>query len=623
MIFAYSPSSYTFGYHGPNQRGVRAVNILENLSKNSGTMSYTFKIFHGVSMGIVYLVLYPIGVYIAGYHQELSSWVDYHQLLMSMGLTQSLYTVFTMVLHNDRGIGRMFLHKAIGIALVVVNLTTFLLGTSVKLKNTKFYINHRRTTHKVLGYLTVLLGFVNCYFGIEEINAGPIRFLFIAFLLVILVIGGFVIRFSKQKNREVDPSKIQALPLFEWDEVLDRVSTGSKWLVINGYIYDVGNFMNEHPGGSELLEGLLGTDCTEQFGTIERRSFVPRKLNSAESSKQKSGGSSMASSGDFSGSMRPNLQMHKHSRLAHNQLSTLAVGKLKSFIRKDVRTSLLSQEFTNTALSPAEFIPIQLIQKQLIVHDSAKETVFKCIFRFERMEDFVEFQPGDSVMLMATRHMETIQRPYTPINVRNVGQMEFIIKVYPQGKFSNCVARAKPGTVFKARGPVRHAVVQKRFQEKEWTDLLLLCSGTGITPMILLIDYVCGKGLLKGKIVLLCSFQTDRDIIDTERLQRMDTKYAGQVKVFITIGSSVNEWVGFKGPISHLMISKAVTLAKFEYFKTKRRSLTFEQADSVSVYHHIPGKKLMVFLCGTPSFVERTKAQVLELQIPPENVTIY
>jgi NAD(P)H-flavin reductase len=621
MIFAYSSTSYTFGYHGPNQRGVRQVNILENLARNIVSVSYTFKVFHGISMGFVYLVLYPIGVYIAGYHQDLSAWVEYHQLLMSMGLTQSLYTVFTMMLHNDRGLRSVFVHKSIGVSLVIVNIITFLFGTSVKLKNTEFYIHHRRRIHKILGYLTVLLGFLNCYFGIEELNAGPIRFLFIAYILVLLLVAGFVIRFSK-KTRDVDPTKAQALPLFEWDEVLDRVSAGSKWLVINGFIYDVENFMGEHPGGAELLEGLLGTDCTEQFGTIERRSFIPKKLNSADSSKQKSGGSG-ASYADFSGSIRPNLHVHRHSRFAHHQLSTLAVGKLKSFIRKDVKTSLLSDEFTNTALSAVEFIPIQLTQKQLVVHNSAKDTVFKCTFRFERIEDFVEFQPGDSVMLMATRHMESIQRPYTPIHVRNVGQIEFIIKAYPQGKFSNAILRAKPGTVFKARGPIRHAVVHRRFQDKEWTDLLLLCTGTGITPMLLLIDYVCGKGLLKGKIVLLCSFQTDRDIIDPERLQKLDAMYAGQVKVFITVGSSFNEWVGFKGPISQLMISKAVSLAKFEFFRTKRRSLTFEQAEATSVYHHIPGRKLMVLLCGTATFLERTKAQVIELEVPYENVTVY
>lgn len=40
------------------------------------------------------------------------------------------------------------------------------------------------------------------------------------------------------------------------------------WVVYNGQVYDVTKFLDEHPGGSEVLLDLAGKDVTEEFNDI-------------------------------------------------------------------------------------------------------------------------------------------------------------------------------------------------------------------------------------------------------------------------------------------------------------------------------------------------------------------
>ncbi|KAK9511466.1 hypothetical protein O3M35_000115 [Rhynocoris fuscipes] len=45
-------------------------------------------------------------------------------------------------------------------------------------------------------------------------------------------------------------------------------TNGSYWLIIHGKVYDVSKFLDEHPGGEEILMSLAGGDGTECFDDI-------------------------------------------------------------------------------------------------------------------------------------------------------------------------------------------------------------------------------------------------------------------------------------------------------------------------------------------------------------------
>ena len=42
----------------------------------------------------------------------------------------------------------------------------------------------------------------------------------------------------------------------------------SVWVIYEGKVYDITNFVTEHPGGTEVLSDTAGTDITREFTQI-------------------------------------------------------------------------------------------------------------------------------------------------------------------------------------------------------------------------------------------------------------------------------------------------------------------------------------------------------------------
>lgn len=52
---------------------------------------------------------------------------------------------------------------------------------------------------------------------------------------------------------------------FQADEVAKHNSKDSLWLIVDGGVYDVTEFQEEHPGGARILTKNAGKDCSEAF----------------------------------------------------------------------------------------------------------------------------------------------------------------------------------------------------------------------------------------------------------------------------------------------------------------------------------------------------------------------
>ena len=48
------------------------------------------------------------------------------------------------------------------------------------------------------------------------------------------------------------------------EEIATHNDESSTWIILNNKVYDVTNFILEHPGGEEVILSLAGHDATER-----------------------------------------------------------------------------------------------------------------------------------------------------------------------------------------------------------------------------------------------------------------------------------------------------------------------------------------------------------------------
>lgn len=64
---------------------------------------------------------------------------------------------------------------------------------------------------------------------------------------------------------EADEEQGSSVGSFSMDLVEENDSAESCWAVMDGTVYDLTDWIDEHPGGAERIEGLCGTDAAEAF----------------------------------------------------------------------------------------------------------------------------------------------------------------------------------------------------------------------------------------------------------------------------------------------------------------------------------------------------------------------
>ncbi|XP_014285804.1 cytochrome b5 isoform X2 [Halyomorpha halys] len=57
--------------------------------------------------------------------------------------------------------------------------------------------------------------------------------------------------------------------IYSLEEVRNKCDGKNIWFVIHNSVYDVTNYLEEHPGGEELLLEQTGLDATEAFETFD------------------------------------------------------------------------------------------------------------------------------------------------------------------------------------------------------------------------------------------------------------------------------------------------------------------------------------------------------------------
>ena len=77
-----------------------------------------------------------------------------------------------------------------------------------------------------------------------------------------------------EKNEVVEVVEVVEVKTYSSADILTHNTAEDCWLLIDGKVYDVTDFVGKHPGGEALLEGC-GIDATELYETRPMGSGTP------------------------------------------------------------------------------------------------------------------------------------------------------------------------------------------------------------------------------------------------------------------------------------------------------------------------------------------------------------
>jgi cytochrome-b5 reductase len=199
-------------------------------------------------------------------------------------------------------------------------------------------------------------------------------------------------------------------------------------------------------------------------------------------------------------------------------------------------------------LDPTKWKSLQLIDKKVLTHNTRR-------FRFAmpRKDQLLGLPVGQHITIKATLPDGTeVMRPYTPTSDGQArGYVEFVIKVYPQGKMSQALDALAVGDSLMFKGP------KGRFQYEVGAKraIGMLAGGTGITPMFQVAQAMLQNPNEKTTISLIFANVSIDDILLKDELEDLAKRNPGRFSVYYVLNEAPSGWKGGVGFITSEMIA--------------------------------------------------------------------
>ncbi|KAJ3168739.1 hypothetical protein HDU87_000942 [Geranomyces variabilis] len=595
MIFA-TGDTVSPSYHGVMNRQHATVNFYTGSSSLDSDTSglYRLNVFHGITMYAGFGFIYPFGIYIARYWKDGGSWVFYHQLLMGAVTTE---IVFAALLGIIGGFGSIKApHSILGLILTVLVLIVTLLGRFSGNWDLAFTVKHSRKirlAHWTLGYTAYSTGLVQGYLGVQDISAGSsvawLKWLYIPSVLIApfaLLLTAWRNSYVAQKNLASGKNTCKvtgSLPKFDWDEMHDRVENGAKLVVVRSIVYDVAPFILKHPGGAKILASVIGMDATAAFYGKRRKTkaqdsheaavpifhahsrLAENLLSKLAIAALVHGVGDEDAPPDDDGIKQSNIldpsDLESVSDAPNRRQQ--AQKHLKAISRDHLDgESYKPKTLTNCNLSERVFQNYEVADRSISSSTASARRTYRISFKLQSgvpaasvsktgktgdkaaqaapatpgtPEVFI--LPGSCVVLQfITDDGEVVTRQYTPYKSRNKQTLDLYVKM-ANGLMTNHLQECKS---IRIRGPVIHAPEALNPQRKTgcWDAIGMICGGSGLTPMLLLIDYHirfaprAPSGVKPAtKMALLNINHSEADVFAREDIEALEQKAGGALGV--------------------------------------------------------------------------------------------
>uniref|UniRef100_A0A1A8MZT3 NADH-cytochrome b5 reductase n=1 Tax=Nothobranchius pienaari TaxID=704102 RepID=A0A1A8MZT3_9TELE len=224
-----------------------------------------------------------------------------------------------------------------------------------------------------------------------------------------------------------------------------------------------------------------------------------------------------------------------------------------------------------TLQDPMVKYPLPLISKQEISHDTKK-------FRFglPSASHVLGLPVGQHVYLSAKVNGLLVVRPYTPVSSdEDQGFVDLVVKIYykgshlsyPEGgQMSQYLDKMAIGDTIDFRGPnglliyKDNGVFSIRANKKtdpniqKFQHVGMIAGGTGITPMLQLIQRITSDPADNTKCSLIFANQTEKDILLREELEELQKNHPEKVKLWYTLDKPAQDWSYSSGYVTFDMI---------------------------------------------------------------------
>lgn len=220
---------------------------------------------------------------------------------------------------------------------------------------------------------------------------------------------------------------------------------------------------------------------------------------------------------------------------------------------------------------PNEKYLLPLIEKEEISHDTRKYR-----FGLPSKEHILGLPVGQHINLSAQIKGELVIRSYTPVSSDDdKGFVDLVVKVYRKnvhpkfpdgGKMTQFLDEMKMGDKIAFRGPsgklqyLGNGKLSIKKLRKDPPQIVnvkkinMIAGGSGITPMLQLVNEILKKSGDDTQLALLYANQSEQDILLRDDLDVLAAKHQEQFKVWYTIDRASETWKYSVGFINDQMI---------------------------------------------------------------------
>lgn len=211
---------------------------------------------------------------------------------------------------------------------------------------------------------------------------------------------------------------------------------------------------------------------------------------------------------------------------------------------------LILKQTTNAPvfLEPSIFKELPLIDKKVLSYNTR-------LFRFglPTKKTILGLPIGQHITFKAKdADGKDFFRPYTPTTDDDTpGHVDFVIKVYPEGKMSQHLEKLEIGQTMLFKGPKG----RYQYQQGSLQAIGMLAGGTGVTPMYQVANAILKNPADKTQITLLFANVSADDILIEDELTNLQA-LSPQFKVYYVLNKPPPGWTGAEGFITADLIKK-------------------------------------------------------------------